>query len=39
MAGVPTMEATGMTQAIVDKLQEKAKTLTGERRKMSKVVP
>ena len=33
------MEATGMTQEIVDKLQEKAKVLTGERRKRSKVVP
>ena len=33
------MEATGMTQDIVDKLQEKAKVLTGERRKRSKVVP
>ena len=28
-----------MTQEIVDKLQEKAKVLTGERRKRSKVVP
>ena len=33
------MEASGMTQDIVDKLQEKAKVLTGERRKRSKVVP
>ena len=33
------MEASGMTQEIVDKLQEKAKVLTGERRKRSKVVP
>lgn len=33
------MEAAGMTQEIVDKLQEKAKVLTGERRKRSKVVP
>ena len=37
--GAPAMEATGMTQEIVDKLQEKAKVLTGERRKRSKVVP
>ena len=37
--GAQTMEATGMTQEIVDKLQEKAKVLTGERRKRSKVVP
>ena len=28
-----------MTQDIVEKLQEKAKVLTGERRKRSKVVP
>ena len=37
--GAPAMEASGMTQEIVDKLQEKAKVLTGERRKRSKVVP
>ena len=37
--GAQAMEATGMTQDIVDKLQEKAKVLTGERRKRSKVVP
>jgi pre-mRNA-processing factor 19 len=32
-------EASGMTQDIVDKLQDKAKVLTGERRKRSKMVP
>lgn len=34
-----TQEATGMTADIVDKLQEKAKVLTGDRRKKSKTVP
>jgi len=33
------MEPKGMTPEIVDKLQEKAKILTGERRKRSKMVP
>ncbi len=32
-------EPSGMTQDIVDKLQDKAKVLTGERRKRSKMVP
>ena len=32
-------EPTGMTQDIVEKLVEKAKVLTGERRKKSKMVP
>ena len=34
-----TQEAIGMTPEIVDKLQDKAKVLTGERRKKSKTVP
>ncbi len=34
-----TQEATGMTQDIVDKLQERAVVLTGERRKKKKTVP
>merc|ERR1712156_651480 len=34
-----TQEAVGMTPEIVDKLQDKAKVLTGERRKKSKTVP
>ena len=33
------MEPKGMTQDIVDKLQDKAKILTGDRRKRSKMVP
>ena len=32
-------EPTGMTQDIVEKLVEKAKVLTGDRRKKSKMVP
>ena len=33
------IEATGMTQEIIDKLQDKAKVLTGERKKRGKTVP
>jgi len=38
VVGAQTTE-TGMTQEILDKLQNKAKVLTGERRKKSKMVP
>jgi pre-mRNA-processing factor 19 len=38
-SGEQAIEATGMTQEIVDKLQEKAKVLTGERKKRGKTVP
>ncbi len=34
-----TMEATGMTEEILFKLQEKAKVLTGERKKRGKTIP
>ena len=39
MTTAAVTEAAGMTQDIVDKLQDKAKVLTGERRKRSKMVP
>ncbi len=38
-ASQQTMEATGMTEEILFKLQEKAKVLTGERKKRGKTVP
>jgi pre-mRNA-processing factor 19 len=38
VVGAQTVES-GMTQEILDQLQNKAKVLTGERRKKSKMVP